>query len=91
MRNYQLTLVLNASLKDAERKKLLETVKELFKGAKFSKEEEWGEKELAYKIKKQDKGFYLNYQFETDQSVVDVDKKLISNENILRYLLLRTK
>ena len=92
MRNYQLTLVLNPSLKDADRKKVVDVIKGLLKGSKFSKEEDWGEKNLAYRIKKQDKGFYLNYLLETEENLtVDLDRKLIANEDVLRYLILRTK
>ena len=42
MRNYSLTLVLRQSLNEANRKKLLETVKDFVKGAKFTKEDAWG-------------------------------------------------
>lgn len=92
MRNYQLTVVLTSTLKDADRKKVVDSVKDLLKGAKISKEEDWGEKTLAYKIKRQEKGFYLNYLLETEESLgQDLDKKLTANENVLRHLLVRTK
>ena len=90
MKNYQLVLVLRTTLNEAGRKKFLETVKGYFKGAKFTKEEEWGEKVLAYPIKKQNSGFYQNFIFETEgNSVLDVEKKLFANDDILRYLLLK--
>lgn len=90
MRNYQLVLVLKTSLSEANRKKLLETIKGFLKGAKFEKEEEWGEKNLAYIIKKQDKGFYLNYNLSLEGELgKDFDRKLIAHDDVLRYLLLR--
>jgi ribosomal protein S6 len=52
MRSYQLVLVLNTALTEANRKKFLETVKSWAGDAKFTKEEEWGEKVLAYTIKR---------------------------------------
>ncbi len=91
MRNYQLTLVLSATLKDADRKKVTEGIKDLFKGGKFGKEEDWGEKELAYKIRRQEKGYYLNYLLEAEGVPEDFERKLNANENVLRYLLLKTK
>ncbi len=92
MRNYQLILVLKSSLSEANRKKLLETVKAYLKGAKFSKEEDLGEKVLSYKIKRENMGFYVNYLFELkDELAKDLEKKLVANDDILRHLLLRTK
>jgi ribosomal protein S6 len=92
MRNYQLVLVLKTTLSEANRKKLLETIKSYLKGAKFSKEEDWGEKVLSYKIKREPAGFYVNYLFELkDELAKDLEKKLVANEDVLRHLLLRTK
>ncbi|KKP80829.1 MAG: 30S ribosomal protein S6 [Candidatus Levybacteria bacterium GW2011_GWB1_35_5] len=89
MRNYQLILVLKASLTEANRKKLLETVKGFLKSGKVSKQEDLGEKQLAYPIKKEGKGVYFNFLFETDENLKEMEKNLISNEDILRSLLLR--
>lgn len=90
MRNYQLVLALKTSLSEANRKKFLETVKSLLKGAKFTKEEEWGEKVLSYKIKKETNAFYVNYLFELkDELSKDLEKKLIATDDVLRHLLLR--
>ena len=89
MRNYQLILVLKASLTEANRKKLLETVKGFLKSGKVSKQEDLGEKQLAYPIKKEGKGGYFNFLFETDENLKEMEKNLISNEDILRSLLLR--
>lgn len=92
MRNYQLVLVLRKSLSEANRKKLLETIKEWIKGAKFTKEDEWGEKPLAYTIKREDSAFFVNYLFEVkDELSKDFERKLMANEDVLRHLLLRQK
>ena len=50
---YNLTLVLRSTLKDADRKKLLDNIKSLFGKAKIA-EKDWGQKALAYPIKKLD-------------------------------------
>jgi len=92
MRNYQLVLVLKKSLTDANRKKLLETVKDWIKGAKFTKEDEWGEKPLAYTIKRENSAFFVNYLFELKEELSkDLEKKLMANDDVLRHLLLRVK
>lgn len=86
---YQLILVLKSSLKEVEQKKLVEAIKSQLAKAKIS-EKSWGQKALAYPIKKEVSGLYLNWNIETDSIVpADFEKKLYNNENILRHLLLR--
>lgn len=92
MRLYELVMVFRPSLKEADRKKLLETVKGWLKDVKFKKEEEWGQKPLAYPIKKEIAGFYILWQFESEEGVTkDFEQRLIRNDDIIRHLLLRTK
>ena len=86
---YQLTLVLRSSLKEAEQKKLLEGIKTLLGKAKIT-EKVWGQKALAYPIKKEVSGHFLNWQVESEVVVPsDFEKKLINNGDVLRHLLLR--
>lgn len=90
MRNYQLTLVLNSGLTEANRKKLLESIKGMLKDAKFSNEKDWGEKNLAYPIKRQNKGYYFNLDLSLEGDLgKEFSRKIIAHEDILRYLLLR--
>lgn len=92
MRAYELVLVLKTSLSEANRKKLLEAVKELLKDAKIIKEDSLGQKPLSYSIKKELAGFYVDISFEIKEDMPkDFEKKLLVNENILRHLLLRVK
>ena len=89
MKTYQLVLVLKTSLTEANRKKFIETVKGWLGSTKIAKEEEWGEKTLAYDIKHEKTGFYLNYLLESDSLPADLEKKLFANENVLRHLVLK--
>ncbi len=90
MRVYELVLILKTSLSEENRKKLLETIKSLLPELKIVKEDEWGQKPLAYSIKKEIAGYYLNWIFELKAELPkDFEKKLITNDNILRHLLLR--
>jgi len=92
MRLYELVLVSKPSLKEADRKKLFETVKGWIKDAKITKEDEWGQKPLAYPIKKENAGYYTQWQFESEAGVpTDFETRIIRNEDIIRHLLLRTK
>jgi small subunit ribosomal protein S6 len=90
MRTYQLVVVLKTSLSEANRKKFVETVKGWIGDVKFTKEEEWGEKVLAYVIKRENSGFFQNFVFETKEELSkDLEKKITASDNVLRHLLLR--
>jgi len=88
---YNLTLVLKSSLKEADRKKLLDSIKDGFGKAKLT-EKEWGQKALAYPIQKEVSGYFVSITAESEEVISnDFEKKLFANENILRHLFLRTK
>jgi len=100
MRKYELVLVLRPSVKEADRKKLLGTVKEWLGKVKVAKEDDWGQKALAYVIKKEDAGYYIMLQLEAEdpkgseqQDVIpkDFETKVLRNDSVIRHLLLRTK
>ncbi|MFA5770155.1 MAG: 30S ribosomal protein S6 [Patescibacteria group bacterium] len=69
----------------------LKNIKDLvesYKG-KVTKEEKWGERTLAYSIKKNHTALFYNFQFEMDKkSVLEFKNKLNLSEKVLRYLLL---
>lgn len=92
MREYELVVVLRPTLKEAERKKLLETIKDWLGKVKIAKENDWGQKALAYPIKKEDAGYYVMMHLTSEEGVAkDFETKLIRNDSIIRHLLLRTK
>jgi small subunit ribosomal protein S6 len=81
---YELTFL---TKEETELKNIKDLI-ELYKG-KVTKEEKWGEKTLAYTIKKNHTALFYNFQFEIDkQNVLELKNKLNLNEKILRYLLL---
>jgi len=57
---------------------------------KVVKEDFWGNKDLAYPIKRQSKGFYAHFEISADpKGAKGLDKTLKLEEDILRYLLVR--
>ena len=92
MRKYELVLVMRPSLKEADRKKLLDTVKGWLGKVKVATENDWGQKALAYPIKKEDAGYYVQMMLESEEGVAqDFETRLLRNDSIIRHLLLRTK
>lgn len=92
MRSYDLVVVLRPSLNDVEKKKQIAAIKKLLGDMKITLDDEWGQKPLAYIIKKELAGYYYLFKFETENTVpAGFEQKILTNENILRHLLLRTK
>lgn len=89
MRTYELVLVASSDLSEADRKKLLETVKSWLKGVKVTKEDDWGSKALAYAIKGQLQGHYYDLHLEGEAVPSDFEKRLLDSDEVLRHLLLR--
>ena len=92
MRLYELVLVLKTSLSEADRKKAIESIKDLIKDLKVTTEEDWGQKPLSYKIKKEMAGVYHMMRLEGENAVPsDFESRLLRNDNVLRHLLVRVK
>jgi len=92
MYEYELTLVLDGKTQAAKKKKVLdnlEKVLKIFKGT-VKKSEEWGVKELAYKLGKSETGLYLYFELEMEPaSLKGLNDKLRTDEDVLRYLIVR--
>ncbi len=59
-------------------------------GGKVEKREHWGLKTLAYRIKKNRKGHYVLFNFETiGDAVAELERRMRLSEDVLRYLTLR--
>lgn len=90
MKKYDLTVLIKTDLKDSAREKFIDKIETLVKalGGKAGKLTEMGKKQLAYAIKKNSEAQFLSWALElTSQSVVELEKKLVNDKEILRHLL----
>ena len=86
-RSYELTVIFPLTLKEKEKVRE-ELKKEQEKVAKIEKETDWGEKKLAYPIKKNERGHFYFYELKTSpEKIKTLEGWLKLNENILRYLI----
>jgi small subunit ribosomal protein S6 len=54
--------------------------------------EEWGLRDLAYRIDKQGKGYYTLFHYQgTGQTVQELERNLKLTDGILRYMTVRTE
>ena len=92
MANYELMLIVDPSISDADREASLEWVRALLKenSAKIVKEDAWGEKKLAYKINRSEKGFYVLFTLELNWAVIkEMNTTLNLDKNIWRYMFVK--
>lgn len=86
-------------MKEADAKKFFETAKGWLGDVKVVKENDWGQKPLAYPIQKEVAGHYYMWELEAepnkDGTPTSVAKgfetNVFRNEHVLRHLVVRTK
>ena len=93
MNKYDLTVLLNADLKEKPFDKFFEKIEALVKAleGKAGKLSEMGKKQLAYDIKGEKEAQFLSWVLELPpKNVIQLEKKLTNDKEILRHLLIRT-
>lgn len=89
MRKYELMLILNSSISEEERTASLTELKNLLEKneVKIEKEDIWGDKKMAYKINKSDRGFYVLFTIDMDWKLIkELSKTMNLDKNIVRYM-----
>ena len=62
------------------------------KGGKVTKREDWGLRNLAYKIQKNRKGYYTLMNIDAPaEAIVEMERLMRLDENLLRYLTVKVK
>jgi small subunit ribosomal protein S6 len=90
MRQYELTVILGTEENETSAGK--EKVEELLKKkeAKIGKSDDLGVRDLAYTIKKKDKGHYYYYEFEMEpESAYKMEEELRIANPLLKHLLIK--
>jgi small subunit ribosomal protein S6 len=75
-------------------KEFIERFKKVIEGqdGTLSNVEEWGLRDLAYRVQKQGKGFYTLLQYRSSgRAVEELERNLKLTDGILRYLTVRTE
>ena len=92
MRNYEIMFILSTQLTDEEKQAGVKLVEDTLAkaGAVEIKTEVWGERKLAYPIKKKENGYYVLTLFQMDGTVLtEVEAKLNITESILKYMIVK--
>lgn len=93
MRSYEIMFIVRPNMDKAEIKKTAEDFKKEVLDTKASdiKLEEMGQKELAYKVKGFNNGYYYLLTFNTENvsSIKNFDRYLSLSENVIRHLIVK--
>ena len=91
---YENTLITKQDLPKSELEKIKDKYSQIIKdnSGKVIKIEEWGLLNLARKIKRYKKGFYIHYKFEGNKETLsEINKKIKVDSSIIRHLVVRYK
>ena len=91
---YENTIIAKQDLAESELKTIKDKYNEIINtsSGKVVKIEEWGLLNLANKIKKYKKGFYIHYKFEgNNKTLNEIEKKIKIDRSIIRHLTVKYK
>ncbi len=92
MRSYQSVIILKPDLDETQVDQTLGSIEDIIKtqGGAFLKVEKWGKKRLAYKVRKNRFGYYLNlYHTCENANVATMEEKFRLFDPIIKYLVVR--
>ena len=91
MTQYETLFVVHPE-KGARIKEFIERFKKIIEGQEgtLAQAEEWGLRDLAYRIQKQGKGYYTLLQYHSSaRAVEELERNLKLTDDVLRYLTVR--
>ena len=94
MKLYETVLIARQDISQSQVEEIIKNLKTLITESKgkILKEEYWGLKTLAYRIKKNRKGHYVLLNIEVDNStLIEFERIMRLNEDILRFLTISIK
>ena len=95
MRNYEIMFIVRPTLGEDEVKKVVKDFSEVItkNGGKVTKEENMGQRELAYEIKDFKSGYYFVFEVEAkdDKAIKEFDRLALINNDIVRHLITKVE
>ena len=90
MRNYEILYIIDASLSDEDKEKVVLSVKDLVEknGGVASEPDRWGVKKYAYPINYKSEGYYCLMNFEAEDTLPAIlSNKLNIDKNVVRHMI----
>ncbi len=89
MRRYETTVIVDPDISDDKRNQLSERTKDLIasQGGLFVNADEWGNRKLAYEIKKKPRGYYVCLDFCGTGKVVDeIERNFRIDDKVMKFM-----
>ena len=93
MNKYESVVIINPAVEDEKLKKLEKTFTDLInKQGKVEKVEEVGKKKLAYEIKKNAEGIYVEFYFEAEPELIsELERNYRITDEVLKFIVIRVE
>ncbi len=92
MKKYEIMYIVNASLDDAARQELIDSLHAIITdhSGNIVKVDEWGMREFAYRINFMNKGYYVVTTVEaTNEGIKEFDRLARINRNVVRFMIVK--
>lgn len=92
MRKYEIMYIINPSLDEERMKELNDKYAKILtdNGAKILETKDWGLRDLAYEIKKVNKGHYMILNIEANnEAIKEFDRLALIDTNLLRHIVVK--
>jgi len=89
MRRYETLIVMHPELPEAQTRETIDRVRRLIEGmgGQCNQIQEWGPRELTFRIRKQTRGYYVLAEYTAEPKVVqELERTLKIGDEFLRYL-----
>lgn len=89
-KSYELSFIVPGSVSTEEGENILNGVKKYIQNldGAITNEKKWGQRRLAYLIKKIDQGFYFSLNFDfVGANLAKLDRFILMHKNIIRHLI----
>ena len=94
MKSYEHTFITKQDLSESQFKKIISKYQGIIEenSGKILKTEEWGLRNLSYRIKNNKKGFYFHLKFDgTGKTIEELERAENIDESLIRYLTVKVK
>jgi small subunit ribosomal protein S6 len=94
MRIYELIFICKPDLPEEEVQAQTETIQDAIESGngKVAKAEQWGKKKLAYKVQKFDHGYYVFFEYSTEENSAlpkEIERRLRVAEPVIKFMTVR--
>lgn len=89
--NYETIAIINPSIDEAALKGTVEKIKDLISAnGKVESVEEWGNKKLAYPVKKHSEGYYVLVNFSSNPEFIDELERVYNiTDEVLKHIVIK--